>query len=122
MLELRAALPVHEQPAEIARFIVRTTAHAAGRGPTKARAYVEDDVITAVLRDTLTKTERRLLDHGQVEAVHAARLAVQNTTRQILMDGVQRVTGRGVFSLHIDHQVQPDVMVTVFVLDDEPAP
>jgi uncharacterized protein YbcI len=117
--QLRSTLPVGEHAAEIARFVVRTTAEATGRGPTKARAYFQGEVITVVLSDTLTKPERRLLDHGHRREVRASREAMANTIRSYLAEGVCKVTGRAVASTHISHDIDSDCMVAVFILDAE---
>lgn len=118
MRELRESVPPNEQAAEIARFVVRTTVEAVGRGPTRARAYLHDEVLTAVLTETLTRSEQRLLALGQGDAVHRLRRAVQATIRDPLAAGVEKVTGRKVRSVHIDHQISPDVMTLVFVFGE----
>lgn len=115
---LTGPLPVHEQPGAISRFVVRATAEAAGRGPTKARAYVMDDVIAVVLRDTLTRPERRLLS-DQPAALLASRRALHATMRGKLIDGIEVVTARTVSTLHIDHQIEQDVIAVTFVMVDE---
>src|SRR5674476_141866 len=44
--------------AAISSVVVKLLREYTGRGPTKARTYVDDDLITVVLRDTLTMGER----------------------------------------------------------------
>lgn len=46
-----------------------------GRGPTEARTYISDDVVTVVLRDTLTKGERSLVSEDLDELVLTMRKA-----------------------------------------------
>ena len=41
--------------AAISNLTVRLLSQYTGRGPTKARTYFNDDIITIVLQDTLTK-------------------------------------------------------------------
>ena len=36
-----------------------------GRGPTKARTFLNEDMVTIVLQDTLTKGERTLVDNDR---------------------------------------------------------
>lgn len=114
---LRANVPVAEQPSEIARFVVRTFAKGLGRGPTKARGYVMGDMIAVLLRETLTRPERFLLEHGQVAELRAMRAAIQRAMRASLTGGVELATGRRVVALHVDHQVEPDIVAVTFVLE-----
>lgn len=118
MEQLRTSLSPSEQAAEISRFVVQTTAQAAGRGPTNARTYVQRDVVTVILRDTLTKQERWLLEHGERKAVRNSRLAIARTISATLATGVEQITSRTVLSTHIDHQIEPDVLVVVFALQE----
>lgn len=59
--------------AAISSVVVKLLREYTGRGPTKARTYVDDDLITVVLRDTLTMGERSLVRDGEVELVLATR-------------------------------------------------
>ena len=49
-----------------------------GRGPTKARTMINEDVVTVLLADTLTKGERRLAENG-----HAGRILEQGPAEEI---------------------------------------
>src|SRR5438309_9773305 len=48
----------------ISNMVVRVLNEFTGRGPTQARTYIQDDLITVVLRDTLTRGERHLVEDG----------------------------------------------------------
>lgn len=109
-------LPGSDQAAAITRFAVQTVAAALGRGPTRARTHIADGVICVVLSDTLTKYERSLLEHDQLQAFSIARSALQLAIREPLRDGVQRLTGATVESVHLDHQLDSDTLVIVLVL------
>jgi len=52
-----------------------------GRGPTHARTTIGPDTIVVVLRDSLTKAERSLAEHGRSLQVLAMRRAFQGTMR-----------------------------------------
>ena len=54
---------------DVANLIVHTTRDDTGRGPTRARAYLHDDLIRVVMQDTLTKGEQSLVDNGHLEHV-----------------------------------------------------
>jgi uncharacterized protein YbcI len=92
-------------------------------GPrSKARTYLNGEVITVVLTDTLTKGEERLVRDGMSELVLGTRRAFQQTIRQDLVAGIEQITGRRVRVRA--SEMRPDI--TVEVLDSssegEPAP
>jgi uncharacterized protein YbcI len=90
-----------------------------GRGPTKARTYINDDLIAVVLQDTLTMGERSLVRDGEVELVLASRKAFQRTMSTQMIEAVERFSGRKVFAFLSDNHVDPDVAVETFVLVPE---
>lgn len=47
--------------AAVSSHVVRTMSEYTGRGPTKARTHIHDDVVTVSLQDTLTKGECSLV-------------------------------------------------------------
>jgi uncharacterized protein YbcI len=93
-----------------------------GRGPTKARTYINEDLITVVLQDTLTMGERSLVRDGQVELVLATRKAFQKTMGPQLVAAVERHSGRSVYAFLSANHVDPDVAVESFVLVPESDP
>ncbi len=102
--------------ADISNAVVRLLSEYTGRGPTKARTYITDDVITVVLQDTLTKGERSLLRDGEVELVLANRKAFQNTMAAELTAAVERFSGREVLAFLSANSVDPDLAVETFIL------
>jgi uncharacterized protein YbcI len=88
-----------------------------GRGPTRARTYISDDLVTVVLRDTLTKGERSLVSDGRTELVLSTRKAFQTTMEDELVALVEDLTGRKVFAFLSDNHIEPDIAVETFVLD-----
>lgn len=92
-----------------------------GRGPTRARASIRDNVVVVVLEDTLTKAEKALVDQGQVEATMQMRRALQETMRTSLTDAVTHLTGRQVIAFMSDNHPDPDYAAEVFVLEPAPA-
>lgn len=109
-------LPEADQPAALAKLVVRLTAEYTGRGPTKARATINQDSISVVLQDTLTKGERALVQNGEADLVIAMRRGFQRVMEPAMVDGVQAITGRQVLAFLSDHRVNPDVAVETFVL------
>jgi uncharacterized protein YbcI len=100
----------------ISKAVVRLLSEYVGRGPTKARTYMNQDLISVVLQDTLTTGERTLCRDGQVELVLATRKAYQNTMGPQLIAAVERHSGRRVFAFLSDNHIDPDVAVESFVL------
>jgi uncharacterized protein YbcI len=88
-----------------------------GRGPTRARTYIDSDLISVVLQDTLTMGERSLVRDGQVELVIAERKAFQLTMGDQLIAAVERHSGRTVRAFLSDNHIDPDIAVESFVLE-----
>jgi uncharacterized protein YbcI len=85
-----------------------------GHGP-RTRTYLNGDVITVVLEDTLTKGEERLVRDGMSQLVLDMRSAFQRTMREDLITRVEALTGRKVRASAND--MQSDISVEVLVLD-----
>ena len=91
-----------------------------GRGPTKARAFIRDNVVVVVLEETLTKAEKMLVDQGQAQAMLQMRRAMQGTMREALSGAVTQLTGRRVVAFMSDNHPDPDYATEVFVLESAP--
>ena len=102
--------------AAISNLVVRLMSEYTGRGPTKARTHIADNVVTVVLQDTLTKGERSLVADGLQDHVLATRKAFQGTMRHDLIGGVEDILGRRVAAFFSDNHIDPDMAVEVFVL------
>jgi uncharacterized protein YbcI len=103
--------------AAISNLVVRLMSEYTGRGPTKSRTYVHDDLITVVLQDTLTKGERSLVRDGKEDLVLSTRLAYQMTMRNDLVSGLEQLTGRTVRAFLSANHMDPDVAVEIFLMD-----
>ena len=106
--------------AAISNLIVRLFAEYTGRGPTKARTSIRDNVIVCIAEDNMTKAERRLTQEGEGELVVTVRRKFQSTMRDDLVGGVELLTGRKVVSFLSDHDAGADTAAEVFVLDGPP--
>jgi uncharacterized protein YbcI len=105
------------QNAAIANAVVHLINEYTGRGPTRARTHYSDDLISVVLRDTLTKGERSLVRDGLADLVLKTRKAYQDTMRADLVTEVERITGRTVDAFLSDNHIDPDVAIETFVLE-----
>ena len=90
-----------------------------GRGPTKAQTLINDDVVTILLADTLTKGERKLVDSGRPDRVLQLRHDYQLTMRDELIGIVERQLDRKVIAFMSQNHIDPDLAVEVFVLEGE---
>ena len=102
---------------EISRALVELTKETTGRGPGKARTYINENVIVTFLQDTMTKAERTLLDESKEEAVRDLRRLFQGVLREQAVGTVERITGRTVLAFLSDHALDPDYAIEAFVLE-----
>jgi uncharacterized protein YbcI len=100
----------------ISTMVVRVIRKHTGRGPTKSRAHVSDELIAVVLQDTLSTAERTLIANGQTEVLYATRRAFRDTMRPDLVAGVEQLTGRTVTAFFCDHSFEPDIVLESFLL------
>src|SRR6202044_143042 len=80
--------------AAISSAVVQLMREYTGRGPTKARTYIDEDLITVVLQDTLTMGERSLVRDGEADLVLTSRKAFQRTMSTQMIAAVERLSGR----------------------------
>ncbi len=93
-----------------------------GRGPTRARTTIRDNVVVVLLEDTLTKGERALVAGGREEKVLDIRREFQEAMKQDCIAKVRELTGREVVAMMSANHVDPDLAAELFVLDGPPAP
>ena len=92
-----------------------------GRGPTAAKAYVEDDYIFVVMEGGLTRNEETLLADGQSDLVRRYRLAFQEAVADTAMGAVEELTGRRVIGYHSQITFEPPRAYEIFALEPERA-
>jgi uncharacterized protein YbcI len=92
-----------------------------GRGPTKAKTLINDDLVTVVLADTLTRGEQRLVDEGREDRVVQLRHDYQMVMREELIELVERQLDRKVIAFMSQNHIDPDLAVETFVLEPETA-
>lgn len=107
-----------ELNAAVARTVVQYHRARMGRGPTKAQAFYRNNVIVVLLEEMLTKAERALIASGRSDAVRLMRNAFEDTMRSDLVSAVEELTGSTVVAFMSSNQVEPDMAVMVFVLDE----
>jgi uncharacterized protein YbcI len=103
-------------PAMISTATVQVLHEYTGRGPTKAKTIINDDVVTVLLADTLTKGEQKLVDSGRSERVIQLRQDYQFAMRDDLVAIVERQLERKVIAFMSQNHIDPDLAVETFVL------
>jgi uncharacterized protein YbcI len=84
----------------------------------RSRTYLNHDLITVLLEDTLTAGERRLVRSGLSELVLDSRRPFHQTMREDLIAGIEQLTGSEVRV--IASQMRPDITIEVLLLHDSP--
>jgi uncharacterized protein YbcI len=88
-----------------------------GRGPSKIRTYLDDDLVVCLLEGGFTQAEQTLLRHSGDELVIEMRLRLQAAMRTGITETVQSITGRTVRSFMSANDPARDLQVEVLVLD-----
>jgi uncharacterized protein YbcI len=88
-----------------------------GRGPTKAKTIINEDLVTVLLADTLTKGERTLVETGNSDRVLELRHDYQVVMREDLVAVVERQLDRKVIAFMSQNHIDPDLAVETFVLE-----
>ncbi len=101
---------------EISNRIVQVISDYTGRGPTRARTYLHDDLISVVVRDSLTKGERVLVGAEKADVVLRMRREFQEAMRDELVAVVEELTGRDVIAFFSAHHIEPDAALESFLL------
>jgi uncharacterized protein YbcI len=92
-----------------------------GKGPTKARSYLLDDMLVCVLRGGLTRAEITLAENGRAEAVTRQRREFQEAIRGEFTAAIEDLVGRRVLAFMSTVNLEPDLEVEIFMLEPEPS-
>jgi uncharacterized protein YbcI len=116
----------HEQPpsgslhVSLSNAIVGFLREYTGRGPTRARTTIRDNVVLVMLEQTLTKGEQSLVAKGRGEQVLALRREYQEAMREESSAVVAGLTGRNVIAMMSANHIAPDLGAEIYVLDGPP--
>src|SRR3954470_4520647 len=105
--------------ATISREIVRLQAEYYGKGPTKAKTYMLDDLVVVVLEESFTRAEKTLAERGEREAIQHIRRRFQQQMADSFVSIVEQATGRKVRAFLSETDIDQDVSVETFLLADE---
>ncbi|HEY2602700.1 MAG TPA: Na-translocating system protein MpsC family protein [Thermoleophilaceae bacterium] len=104
--------------AEIATRMVQLHSEYYGKGPTKAKAYVTEDMVAVVLEETFTQAERTLVERGEVEAIQQIRRRFQQAMSDEFKGIVEQATGRLVRAFLSETNLEADISVEFFLLGE----
>ena len=97
--------------AEVTNAIVRLHRTHYGKGPTRSKSYLMDDVLVCVMQDVLTTVERTIVEAGEEARVRDTRFAFQDAKA-----AVEDVIGRRVLGYTSQVLVDEAVAIELFVL------
>jgi uncharacterized protein YbcI len=92
-----------------------------GRGPDKAKTFINDGrYVFCVLDGGLTQNEKTLLDAGEARLVREYRLRFQEVMAAQTTQAVEEITGREVLTYHSQILFEPAIGIEMFVLAPRP--
>jgi len=109
-----------EMRAAITNVVVGLKKEFYGKGPTKARTFINENYVFCVMAGGLTRNEQTLLAHGEHDLVRAYRLRFQEVMAEPTTRAIERVTGRTVIGYHSQIVFDPEHTFEIFVLDGAP--
>ena len=105
--------------ADISQALVGLYKECYGKGPTKAKTYISEDLVVCVLEGGFLTGERTLRDAGHAGAVSDQREALHDVMRQRFIDTIEELTGRKVKSYISGIDLHTETNADVFVLAPE---
>jgi uncharacterized protein YbcI len=102
----------------ISNEIVHLHSEYYGRGPSKAKTYIQDDLVVVVLEETFTPAERTLIDRGEGDSIHDVRRRFQRVMSEQFKAIVEEATGRPVRAFMSETSLDEDVAIEVFLLGE----
>jgi uncharacterized protein YbcI len=105
---------------EISNAMVGLKKEFYGKGPTKAKTYINDNYVLCVLQGGLTRNEETLVRAGEEQLVRQYRLRFQEVMADAATEAMERVTGCSVIGYHSQITFEPEYAFEIFVLDRPP--
>jgi uncharacterized protein YbcI len=103
--------------AAISREMVKALKTYYGKGPTKAKSYLFDDLLFVVMRGGITPGEQTLLEAGHSDEVRTFRQRFQNVMGERLVGTIEQLTERKVLTYQSQVLFDPFVVTEIFVFD-----
>ena len=108
-----------EVRATISREIVSLQAEYYGKGPTRAKTYIVEDLVVVLLEESFTRAEKTLAERGEKDAIEHIRRRFQQQMADDFTSVVEQATGRKVRAFLSETNIDLDVSVETFLLADE---
>jgi uncharacterized protein YbcI len=108
--------------ATIANELGKMISDFVGRGATRSRAFIHNDLVVLLLEDGATRAEVNLVAAGHSELVRHQRDALQRAMEDDLVSAIERLTGRTVRTFISGLSTPGESAVEVFVLEPEAPP
>ena len=105
---------------QLSREVVQLHARMYGRGPVKARSYLQRDFALCVLEEIFTIAERTLIDAGNGEHVQETRNKFQEAVRDQFVEIAEKVTGRTVRAFVSQVEIEHGIATELFLFEPEP--
>src|SRR3954447_13520849 len=102
---------------ELSNAVVRVHKQFYGKGPTKARSHLSQDLLTVVLEGGYTRSEQTLHERGFDEQVLQSRLAMQGSVEGELRSAVEGILHRSVRSFRSATARSHEMQAEIFVLE-----
>jgi uncharacterized protein YbcI len=90
-----------------------------GKGPTRAKAFFNDEYLFVVMEGGLTRNEETLLAAGQHDLVRAYRLRFQEAMTDTTVGAIEEILGRRVLAYHSQMLFDPVRAIEIFVLEPD---
>jgi uncharacterized protein YbcI len=108
--------------AEVSNAMVGLKKEFYGKGPTKAKTYINDNYVFCVMQGGLTRNEETLVAAGEEGLVRQFRLRFQEAMTDATTEAIAKLTGRTVVGYHSQIVFKPEHSFEIFVLDGPPRP
>ena len=103
----------------ISREMTRLHSEYYGRGPTRVKTYITEDLVAVSLEETFTRAERTLVDRGEIDAIQNIRRRFQQQMKEDFTAIVEQATGRKVRAFLSETNLEVDVSMEIFLLAEE---
>src|SRR5215213_4894979 len=104
---------------QISTEMVRLQKQFYGCGPERAKSYMLDDLLFIVMRGGVLAAEQTMLDSGQEDLVGNFRQQFENVMGARIIAMVEQFTGRKILNYQSQVVFNPDVVIEMFIFDDE---
>ena len=102
----------------ISNAVVQTYKQGYGKGATRARTRLLDDIVVVELDEVLTRAEQTLMAAGREEQIRETRQVFAEAHRDAFTHAVEEVTGRTVRAFLSQVHFEPELAVLVFLLEE----